>query len=89
MWETVVIVLSMIFFLLAFASMGMAGYHFLGMMNGIKPDKKIAVNLTAPFFLIVPAFFSERGNFHRLRFVLYMVLFIGIVGILFALQSFL
>ncbi len=70
-----------IFVSVGMGTLGFAIYHGYMMIQNIRGDKQLLSNLIAPFVLLMPRLFTEKGNFHRKRFGAFMLIFLLWVGL--------
>lgn len=66
----------------AIASIGAATYHFSKMVREMRGDRGTLANLSGPLVLFLSAFYTDKGNYHRARFWLWLLLGVSCLGLL-------
>jgi len=60
-------------FLVAFVSVGAAVYQGARLIGEVRKERRMVANLIAPLILIVPGILTDKGNVHRVRFVIFLL----------------
>lgn len=63
--------------ILAILSFFPAAWHFVMMCRNLKGEQRFLSSFLGPFFILFPKFFTERGNYHRIRHGFFFLLFLG------------
>jgi len=77
-----------ILFLINLISAILFVWHFLFSLRGIKKEKNFVANLLAPIILFLPNLYTEKGNYHRIKVLQYISVFVICFFLLFALQTY-
>ncbi len=62
-------------------------WHACFMFLEIKLEKKLKANLLAPILIFLPDLFTKKGNYHRIKFLRYISIFLVCFFLLFVLSD--
>ena len=60
---------------IAFIAVLVAIYHFMGVLRGIRKERKALANFLAPLIMVIPGMLTKEGDRHRIRFVISLIVF--------------
>ncbi|WP_139699192.1 hypothetical protein [bacterium endosymbiont of Bathymodiolus sp. 5 South] len=80
---------TLFFILIATASFSaiLFSWHGCFMFLEVKLEKKLKANLLAPFSIFLPDLFTKKGNYHRIKFLWYISIFLVCFFLLFVLSD--
>lgn len=70
----ILVVLYVVAFVSSGVSIALVIFHFGRMIQEIRGRQYTKAALVGPFFLFMPGLFTDKGNYHRFRFFIYLSL---------------